>query len=113
VALVRTDVSEHIASIIRVKRISELGIMLGTLLVTDNIVFSLLVLFTLMMEAISSSEMLGLTRATRRHDPEDGILHSHYREILKSYSVIELRMVYFSVYLFKNILDVWWHTSGR
>jgi hypothetical protein len=38
-----------------------------------------------MMEAISSSEALVLTRATRRHIPEDDILHSHRRENLKSY----------------------------
>jgi hypothetical protein len=31
-----------------------------------------------MMEAIRSSETLILTRATRRHMPEDGILHVRY-----------------------------------
>jgi hypothetical protein len=29
-----------------------------------------------------------LTRATRRNNPEDTILHSHRRENLKSYSLI-------------------------
>jgi hypothetical protein len=43
------------------------------LLVTANIP-NLLILFTLMMEAIHSSKMLVLTRATWHHIPEDGIL---------------------------------------
>jgi hypothetical protein len=52
----RTDVSEeYIGSIVRVERITELR----TLAVT-----SLLILFILMMEAICSSEMSVLTRAT-------------------------------------------------
>jgi hypothetical protein len=44
-----------------------------------------LILFTLLMEAIDSSETSILTRATRRHIPEDNIFHSHGRENLKSY----------------------------
>jgi hypothetical protein len=37
------------------------------------------------MEAPDSSETSVLTRATRRNNPEDTILHSHRRENLKSY----------------------------
>jgi hypothetical protein len=63
-----TDVSEErIASIIMEKRISQLG--------TTFAVTSSLILFTMMMEAIRSYETSVLTRATRRHISEDGILH--------------------------------------
>jgi hypothetical protein len=72
VALVRTNIlEERIASIIRVKRIGMLQ-----LLITTNIVSSSLILFTLMMEVIRSSETPALTGATWRHIQEDGILQS-------------------------------------
>jgi hypothetical protein len=37
------------------------------------------------MEATRSSETSVYNKPTRRHVPEDGILHSHSRENLKSY----------------------------
>jgi hypothetical protein len=41
-----------------------------------------------MKKALSCSETSVLTRATRRNFPEDGVLHSHRNENLKSYSVV-------------------------
>jgi hypothetical protein len=49
-------------------------------LLNDDVVPSSLILFTLMMGAISSSETSVPTRAIRHHIPEDGILNSHRRE---------------------------------
>jgi hypothetical protein len=53
------------------------------LLVTANVTISP-TLFILIMEAIRSSEISVLTRATPHNIPEDGILYSHRRETLKS-----------------------------
>jgi hypothetical protein len=47
------------------------------LLVTANVVPSSLILVTLMMEALSSSETSVLIGAKRRKSPEDGILRLH------------------------------------
>jgi hypothetical protein len=55
------------------------------LLDTANVVPSSPILVSLMIGAILSSDTSVLTRATRRNIPEDGNLHSHRREDLKSY----------------------------
>jgi hypothetical protein len=76
--LVRTNVSEErIATINMVTRIGELGTSLGIrLIVNINVAPSSLILITLMMEAIRSSECLVLTRAILCYIPEDGRLHN-------------------------------------
>jgi hypothetical protein len=58
------------------------------LLVTANVLPSSLILSSLMLEAINSSETSVLARATRRHILKEVILLSHRSENLKSYIAI-------------------------
>jgi hypothetical protein len=75
VALVRTDVSEELsASILRVRRIGELG---TTLAVTSN--------GRTLRRYLISSETSVLIIALRCNVPEDAVLASHRRENPKFY----------------------------
>jgi hypothetical protein len=107
VAPVRTDVSDELsATFLWVTRIGELGTTLPVtsnrhtlwrntkwalrsmcrLLVTANVLPSSPILVTLRKVALRSSETSALIGATWHNIPQYGILHSHRRENLKSYT---------------------------
>jgi hypothetical protein len=77
-----------------VQKLILIGKFLRIVLQSANVPSSL-ILSTLMMEAILSTGTLVLTRVTRRHIPEEGLLHSHLPQIvhlerrLEQSSVIE------------------------
>jgi hypothetical protein len=92
---VKTHISEERSTYItRVRRIGELG---TTLAVTSNrsslqrntanVVPTSPIHVSLVMKALRSSLTPVLTKYTRHNIPEDGILHSHRRENLKSYII--------------------------
>jgi hypothetical protein len=69
-----------------------------------SIIQSLIHLNFLKIEAIRSSETSVHTRTTQRQIPEDGILHSHRRENLKSYiiRIVHTRFLFWFWYHTRN-----------
>jgi hypothetical protein len=67
----------HRVALVRTYNLKEcISSQLASLLITANVVPSLPILFTLMMEAMHSPKSSVLMRATWHNIPEDGILHS-------------------------------------
>jgi hypothetical protein len=114
---------DHSASIIMVTRIGELGTTLAVtsnrhtlrrntkylrLIIRANVVPSLPILVTRMMEALSSSERSVLTRTAQRNIPEDTVLHSHRHENLKFYMYLHCTQHSFWQDIFSEI--VLYHT---
>jgi hypothetical protein len=81
---VRTSQENYYVSATEPRRF-EKTLSLVQLLLATNTFPSSLILSTLMMEAICSSETSIPIRTTRRHIPEDGISYSHRRENFKFY----------------------------
>jgi hypothetical protein len=71
------------------RRTSSYGRLRRVALVRTDVVLSSPILVTLMMEALRSYETSVLTRATWPNILEGVILHSHRRENLKSYILLE------------------------
>jgi hypothetical protein len=86
-------------------RTTAIGVFLFTVVLNEECAFwgvaqspphsdsSLADFSTLKMEAIPSSKTSVHTRSTRRHIPEDGILHSDRRESPRSYFLNEVSVV--------------------
>jgi hypothetical protein len=69
------------------------------LLVTANVVPSSPILVTLMMDALRSSEILALRRATRHNIPEDGILQNLERLLLSQLGVCRVTRSFWLIHV--------------